>query len=140
MAPRAVAPERNIDLRAMRQLANMSAKTAINKHESTQLTGTTRSKLVITIVAGLIGVALLGLRFLAKSPVITLTAALASFVVAGYWGVSYVLLYKRMLDIRKAHMERHLKAGEEAPAAHPAKAPAAEAADKALEETVDVSQ
>ena len=39
MAPRAVAPETQVDVKAMRQLANFSASNALHKHESKQLLG-----------------------------------------------------------------------------------------------------
>ena len=113
MAPRAVAPERQVDFKAMRQLANLSAKNALHKHESKQLSGTTRTKLLVTSVAVVVGVSLLVIHQLPGAPPVTIYGAVASFAVAALWGVNYVSLLSRMAGERMAYMSRHLKAGEE---------------------------
>ena len=115
MAPRAVAPEKNIDLQAMRQLANFSANTAISKHENKLLTISTRTKLAVTLAAGFSGTVLLGLTISGGSRLLTGVLAMASFAVAGLWGTNYVALTKKMIGARMAQLERHLKAGQEAP-------------------------
>ena len=68
MAPRAVAPERQVDLKAMRQLANLSADMALHKHESKRLSDSTRAKLLVTIVAVVVGASLLVLHQLPGAP------------------------------------------------------------------------
>ena len=94
--PHAVAPERQIDLQAMRQLANLSAKNALHKHESKQLSGTTRTKLLVTSVAAIVGVSLLVIHHLPGAPPVTIYGALASFAVVALWGMNYVSLLSRM--------------------------------------------
>ncbi len=64
IVPRAHAPERQIDFNAMRQLANLSAKNALHKSESKKLSGTTRTKLLVTCVSLVVGVSLLLIRLL----------------------------------------------------------------------------
>jgi hypothetical protein len=113
MAPRAAAPERQVDLRAMRQLANLSAKSALHKHESKRLSGDTRTKLLVTSVSAVVGVSLLVLHQLPGAPPVTIYGAAASFAVAALWGVNYASLMARLAGERTAYMDRHLKAGEE---------------------------
>ena len=113
MAPRAVAPERQVDLKAMRQLANLSATSALHKHESKRLSGDTRTKLLVTGVSIMVGVSLLVLHQLPGAPPVTLYGAAASFAVAALWGVNYMSLMSRLAGERMAYMSRHLKTGED---------------------------
>jgi hypothetical protein len=113
LARRAVAPERQVDFKAMRQLANLSAKNALHKHESKQLTGNTRTKLLVTSVSVVAGVSLLVIRLLPGAPPVTIYGAVASFAVAALWGVNYASLLSRLASERMAYMSRHLKKGEE---------------------------
>lgn len=113
MAPRTVAPERQVDFRAMRQLANVSAKNALHKHESKQLSADTRTKLLVTCVSVVVGVSLLVIHQLPGAQPITIYGAAASFTVAALWGVNYLSLLSRSANERLAYMSRHLKAGEE---------------------------
>lgn len=117
LAPHTVAPEKRIDFRAMRQLANLSADTALNKHEAKRLAGTTRAKLLVTVVAGVCGAILWGLHTAAGAHTVSVALAIASFGIAALWGTNYLALTTRILGVRRAHMERHLKVGEESPIA-----------------------
>jgi hypothetical protein len=114
---RAAAPERHIDIRAMRQLANLSAKNALQKHDSRRLSGSLRSKLVVTAVSGFIGVSLLIIHLMPKAHPVTLYGALASFAVSALWGWNYLKLAAELAGERTAYLTRHLKAGEAAVAA-----------------------
>ena len=96
MSPRTVAPERQFDFKAMRQLANLSAKSALHKHDSKQLSGDTRTKLLVASVGVVVGVSLLLIRLLPGAPPVTLYGAAASFAVAALWGVNYVSLMSRL--------------------------------------------
>jgi hypothetical protein len=113
MAPRAVAPETQIDMKAMRQLANLSAKTALHKSESKQLSGSTRAKLLVTTVALGVGGSLSAMRLLPGAPPLTIYGSVAAFSVAALWGVSYLTLLSRVTGDRLARVSRHLKADEE---------------------------
>jgi hypothetical protein len=112
IAPRAVPPEKRIDMRAMRQLANLSAKNALQNHERKQLSGTKRAKLLVTLVSAVVGVLLLIIHLLPKAPPVTIYGAIASFAVATLWGVNYLKLLAEMASEQFAHMSRHLKAAE----------------------------
>lgn len=98
----------------MRQLANLSANTAISKHENKLLTISTRTKLAVTLAAGFSGTVLLGLTVFGGSRLTTGILAVASFAVAGLWGTNYVALTKKLLGSRMAYTDRRLNAGEEA--------------------------
>ena len=66
----------------MRQLANLSAKTALHKHESKRLSSDTRTKLLVTGVSIVAGVSLLVIHELPAAPPVTIYGAAASFAVA----------------------------------------------------------
>jgi hypothetical protein len=135
LAPRAVAPEKNIDLQAMRQLANLSAKSAISTHDSKQLTLSTRTKLAATFAAGFIGMVFLGLTVSGGARLITGALAVGSFAVAALMGTSYVALTKKMLGSRTAHTEGQLKTNDEA---LPAEAAEGESTAPSVQETAAV--
>ena len=103
MAPRAVAPERQVDLRAMRQLANLSAKNALHKHESKRLSGSTRMKLLVTCVSLVVGALLIDHPQLPGASPVTIYGAVASFAVAALWGVNYLTLMSRLAGERSAY-------------------------------------
>ncbi len=113
MAPRAVAAEKLVDLQAMRQLANLSAKTALHKHESKRLSGNTRAKLLVTSISVVAGASLMVIYLLPGAPQIAIHGAVASLAVALLWGVRYVSLTSRVAGERLAYMNRHINAGEE---------------------------
>ncbi len=100
-----------------RQLANMSAKSALQRPDETiRLAGSTRAKLLVTIVAGVVAhrswlsvscLTHIRLRFM---------RAVAAFAVAALWGLNYLTLMSKIAGERFAYMSRHLKTGEEAAA------------------------
>jgi hypothetical protein len=102
MTPRTAAPEANIDLSAMRELANMSAQSAISRHDQRTLSLTTRGKLLVAIVAALTGVTLLVLRQQYNTSSVTFHAAMASFAVCLFWGLQYFRLMGRLV-LEKIH-------------------------------------
>ncbi len=112
--PRATAAEKNIDLTAMRQLANLSAKTAINTHDSKRLSVVSRIKLAVSLSAGVAGFVLLVLSFTHGVHLLPMFLAFAAFAVTAYWGGNYIVLTRQLIGKRMSHM--HVKAGEETPA------------------------
>jgi hypothetical protein len=122
--PRAAAPEKNIDLQAMRHLANLSAKSAIITHDSKRLSGTSRIKLAVTLLACLTGTVLLWLSLVGGVHLATMLLAVASFSVAVYWGSNYISLARQITGVRKAHVQPPVIAGDETPADAATESPA----------------
>jgi hypothetical protein len=97
LPPRAAAPEKKIDLSALRELANLSADAAINKHSRRVLVQTMVSKLVVAVVAMLAGGGLLWMWKLAGAEQLTFYSGLLALLIAIYWGVQYALLTGRLI-------------------------------------------
>jgi len=102
MSPRAVAPEKSADLSAMRDLANVSAHSALDQHNWRQKVLTRRTNMLMSIMAMGIAGALLAMWWGLGANDITLYAAMVSFVVALYWGFQYLELAVRMMFSRPA--------------------------------------
>ena len=94
-APRAVAPEKSVDLAAMRELANSSAQAAISHHARRKLIGRVAGKLLVALAALATGVILVGIWWLGSANILTLCAAGASLLVGLGWGVECILLRRR---------------------------------------------
>jgi len=93
--PRASAPERT-GFAAMRELANVSARSAVDQHARRQMISVRRSKRTVAITAGLAGLALLWLWATYAPTGITLLGAAASFVVALLWAIQYAIVTGRL--------------------------------------------
>ncbi len=91
-SPRTVAPETHGSLAAMRELANLSAQSAISRHFRRQIVRSTRVKLLIVFQGLTAGGMLLWLWGCPGAGVLTLCGAVASFVTAVVWGVEYAVL------------------------------------------------
>jgi hypothetical protein len=83
LTPRTVAPELSSDLRAMRDLANMSARAAIDRHTCRNWGRAAVGKLAIAVLAAGTGAAAL-LLAPANDPILTY-AGWTSLVVALFW-------------------------------------------------------
>ena len=97
MAPRAAAPERVTDLSAMRELANLSAQTAIDRHTRRTAILTNRSKLLVATVGAVTGGLLLWMWWTIVPSRLVLYAVSTGFAVAGLWGLQYLLLTGRRI-------------------------------------------
>jgi hypothetical protein len=97
IAPRAVAPEKSVDLDAMRELANFSADTAIHRHARRRLSGALTSKLLMTIATVAMSASLAWLWWSKTRADLTLYAAAASLVIAVFWAAQYAALTGRMI-------------------------------------------
>jgi len=136
--PRAAAPERHVDLSAMRELANLSAKTAISHHDLGRLRLMRRTKLAIALGASAVGAALLWLWRARGADEVAFYAAMTGFTVALFWGIQYLMLTGRLLMGRRERRNSGAKvptstaeATAEAPAANqepPGKDPLVEGA------------
>lgn len=100
MAPRAVAPEKTIDLSAMRELANQSAWTALERHHRRTTASAVRAKLWMAAFSLAAGCAMLWLAVTRPSASHALYASIGCFAVAGLWGLQYLVLGTRLV-VRK---------------------------------------
>ena len=92
MSPMAVAPEKHGGLAAMRELANMSAQTALHKHARGQTKKSARGKLLVAAAGALAGGLLLVLCFHWEAGPLAFVAAMAGFAVGGIWGLHWAFL------------------------------------------------
>ncbi|HUT87859.1 MAG TPA: FHA domain-containing protein [Thermoguttaceae bacterium] len=111
--PRAVASVKSVNLSAMRDLANLSARAAINRHARSRLLGRAANKLLVTIVALATGTILLWIWWAKTHDQVTLYAAVASLVVALVWLGQYVLLGGYALLNRPGRSKEDKKGDEE---------------------------
>lgn len=104
LSPRAVAPEKFVDLTAMRELANLSAQNAIDHHSRKVLRRVVLTKLIVSLMGLVAGGALLWTWRNASSQ-LAFSAAMASFVVALFWGIQYYVLVAPRLWRRRGRGE-----------------------------------
>ncbi len=94
---RAVAPENPAGLSAMRELANLSATNAIDRHGRQKLIRATRAK-AATVVAGVgVGAVLMWFWWAMGAGLFVLGAAVVSFLVSAFWGIQYVIAIGRLI-------------------------------------------
>jgi len=105
LSPRAVAPEKQAGLSAMRELANLSAKSAIDRHSRQKLLAVQRAKLAVTIAGAGVGGILIWLWWAKDAGPVTAYAALVAFLVAGFWGIQYAMATGRLIINRSGHIE-----------------------------------
>jgi len=102
MSPRAVAPEKFVNLTAMREVANLSAQTAIDRHSQRLLRRVVGFKLLVAVLGLVSGIVLLGIWRVAPSG-LTFSAAMISLVVGLFWGIQFfVLMIPRIQSRRRA--------------------------------------
>ncbi|MFW5693120.1 MAG: hypothetical protein ACOCWL_02790, partial [Thermoguttaceae bacterium] len=94
--PRGPAPERT-GFAAMRELANVSARSAVDQHARRQMISISRSKLAVATTAALAGLVLSWL-WATYAPIgVTLLAAATSFSIALLWALQYAVVTGRLL-------------------------------------------
>ncbi len=93
--PRALAPDRNKSLAAMRELANSSARSAIHKSTRQRHVASILLKGVIAVIGLLVGGILVAINGLNLN--IGLVATVASFLVAAIWGYDSLTSIRPML-------------------------------------------
>ncbi len=103
LAPRAKAPEKSIDLSAMRELANISAKTAIDRHSRRLLSYSITGKMMVTAVALMVSTALIWMWWAYETSHLTLGAGILSLMVVLFWGVQYIALLGRRILGKTGH-------------------------------------
>ncbi len=109
MSPRAVAPERLTDLAAMRQLANVSAQSAIEGHSREQIKMAIRTKLLIMAVGLAVGGALTWFWWAMNGGDIALYSAFVCFLVVVLWGIQYAILTGKMIINRTGSLDVNSK-------------------------------
>ncbi len=113
LSPRAVAPEKSVDLSALRDLANLSAEHALGRHDFKKLIVATRSKSIVTVVALAAAGGLFWHWYAHHAGNIVAYAAGLSLLAALYWGLQYAVLTGRLIinraggiTLRRHHGER----------------------------------
>ncbi|MBN2296091.1 MAG: hypothetical protein JXM70_26910 [Pirellulales bacterium] len=95
--PRGVAPEREMSLSSMRELANVSAHTAINRHAKRQYRHAARSKLLVTGIGLISGAILMSIWWLSGERGLIFHAGMAAFMVALFWGFQFAVMSGKVL-------------------------------------------
>jgi chromosome segregation ATPase len=97
MSPRAEAPEKNVDMSAFRDLANLSAKQALGQHDIKRLKSESRMKAVLACLGLAVGAGLLWHWYAHDPGQWVLIAAALCFVIAFYKGMQYAILIGRLI-------------------------------------------
>lgn len=111
MSPRAVAPEKTMDLSAMRALANSSAQSAIDRYSQQKTVSAIRAKLLVTILGLAVGSFTAWMWWAKDAPRGILYAAVAAFAVAGLWAVQYLVMAGALM-VRRSRGRRQIPRGE----------------------------
>ncbi len=104
LSPRSAAPEKHIDFSALRDLANLSARTAISRHSHRIIIDTMRSKLAMALLALAAGGGLFWMWQRYGAVEVTLYYSLAAVIVAVYFGVQYALLTGKLRINERGHL------------------------------------
>lgn len=105
MSPRAEAPEKHIDMTAMREVANFSAQNALDWHSRRVQGRVVATKAIVMLLGALASAILLYLWHSVPSP-LTFSAAMVSLVVVVLWGGQYFVLIARRFGRRRRVVEQ----------------------------------
>lgn len=136
LAPRAVAPEKQLNMDAMRELANQSTRSALDQHAWRSLWQTARSHLTMTATLGTVGLGLLWLHFHWIPNKLAFYSGLAALGFGGFLLSQYLWTAFRLLTHKRPAGDgdvSHTAAEAEQPAAA---AGTAETADAMNEQTM----
>ena len=97
MSPHTVAPEKQVDISLLRDLAKYSAHNALGTHARQQMMHVMYSKLAVALLGGFTGIGLLCVWQFWFTNSLTFFSAMMSFAVAIIWGAQYVLLTVKLL-------------------------------------------
>ena len=110
LRPRRLAPEMSSDLRAMRELANMNTKAALDRHVQKRWTTAAIGKACVAGVAVVAGVLLMTWAENLQS--LTFASGAVAMLVAVFWGLQSLILMKQLQVARRrqpeARIETHL--------------------------------
>jgi hypothetical protein len=104
LSPRATPPELTSNISAMRDLANLSARSAIDTHSRKKMRSVVYSKLIVSFV-GLAAAA--GLIWMSASGgKVAYGGALVSTIIAVIWGLEYLIISGYTLWNRKSPAQK----------------------------------
>ena len=113
MAPRAVAPEKLSGLGAMRELANLSARTAISRHTTKRMKDATTTKFVMAGVALVCGLVLLWKWQDWGGQALTFYSGLAALLTALICSIHAALLTGRLYVDTSGHLDWQTEPAED---------------------------
>jgi hypothetical protein len=96
-----------VGLAAMRELANTSARTAVDRHARRMLQGTQRSKLIVAVIAAGVAGLLFYLWFVHIPTPLTLSAGAVAALIAVLWGIQYAIVTGRLVVSKSGHVDMH---------------------------------
>ncbi len=102
LAPRAIAPEKQLDMDAMRELANQSTRSALDQHAWRSLWQSARSHLATTATMGAVGCGLLWLHFYWIANKLAYYSGLAALGFSVFPIVQYLWTARRLLTHRRS--------------------------------------
>ncbi len=105
--PKSAAPEDWSHLAAMRELANLSARNALDRHGRNMLRRAIRSKLAVLALALTAGTTLVALWWRLGAGELAYYSALVCYLVAVVWGIQYAVLTGRLIVSRSGHLGWH---------------------------------
>ena len=105
--PRGVAPERSENLSAMRELANVSAQSAINRHTKSQFRHAARSKLLVAGIGLASGCILMYLWWFIGNRGPVFYGGLVALAVALVWGFEFAIMSGKVA-VTKENADRML--------------------------------
>ncbi len=103
--------EGTANLTAMRELANLAARSAIDRHARRSLARLSAGKSTVILTALLAGGALLGMWWFLEAGPMAFYAGSVSLLVALFWGLQYAVLTGRMILNRSGQLQWRPKAG-----------------------------
>lgn len=102
--PKSAPPEDWSHLAAMRELANLSARNALDRHGQNMLRRAIRGKLAVMVLAFLAGSTLLVLWWRFGGDEFAYRAGLLCYLVAIIWAIQYAILTGRLMVSRSGHL------------------------------------
>ncbi|MCR4413559.1 MAG: hypothetical protein NUV77_14150, partial [Thermoguttaceae bacterium] len=102
--PKTIAPEKGSHLAAMRELANLSARNALDQHGRIQIRRAIRGKLAVTLGSAAVGSLLVAVWTWRGAGEVAYYAGLVSYLIAVLWGLQYAVLTGRLIVSRSGHL------------------------------------
>lgn len=106
ISPRAAAPEKRLNLSAMRDLANLTAHTAIDRHAQQQARHASWGRLLVAVVGIGVGAILLWIWRTTGTGDLAFHSAMASFLVALLWTLRYAYLTGQTMLGKSGQIEK----------------------------------